>query len=426
MLDLKLIRENPDAVRQSMVNRGLETDTPLISELLELDKQHRNLLTESESLKAEQNRASKEIGKIKAQGGDPKPIMDGMKAVSQKVADIDKKVGELEQKITKIVYAVPNIPHESTPVGTDPSGNTVVRDWGKAKNFDFKPLPHWEIGENLDILDLPRGTKVTGSNFPVYKGAGALLERALINFMLDLHIEKHGYTEIAPPFMVNRDSMTGTGQLPKLEEDMYRTSEDDLFLIPTAEVPVTNLHRKEVLDESQLPVYYVAYTPCFRREAGSYGKETRGITRVHQFDKVEMVKFTTPETSYAEHEDLLQNAEEVLQLLGLHYRVVSLCSGDISFAAAKCYDLEVWAPGTNSYLEVSSCSNFESFQARRANIRYRRKENKKVDYVHTLNASGLALPRTVIALIENYQRPDGTVEIPPILLPYMRGLTQLG
>ncbi len=422
MLDLKFIRENSDRVKEALAKRGQEKDQPKIDELLQLDKERRALLTETEALKAEQNKVSKQVGAMKAKGEDPAQIFKEMKAISQKAADIDIKVGDIGKKIDQIAYAIPNIPHSEVPVGGE-KANKVVREWGQPKKFDFKPRPHWEIGEKLDILDLTRGTKVTGSNFPVYKGKGALLERALINFMLDLHIEKHGYTEIAPPFLVNRDSMTGTGQLPKLEEDMYKTTGEGFFLIPTAEVPVTNLHRDEILKEEELPIYYVAYTPCFRREAGSYGKETRGITRIHQFDKVEMVKFTTPETSYAEHEKLLHNAEEVLQLLGLHYRVVNLASGDISFAAAKCYDLEVWAPGMNSYLEVSSCSNFEAFQARRAKIRYRRKSDQKTEFVHTLNASGLALPRTVIAILENYQQPDGTLHLPEALHPYLRGHT---
>lgn len=443
MLDLKFIRENPDAVKKALQNRSNKDLVPKIDELLKLDKEHRQLLTETESLKAEQNRISKEIGRQKKEGKSSEEKSKGvdagwvepgtmkkMKVIAQKVAEIDKKVGGLSTRIAVICWQIPNIPSSDAPIGQDPSENTIVRDWDKAKKFDFKPKPHWEIGEKLGILDLPRGTKVTGSHFPVFKGAGALLERALINFMLDFHIDNHGYKEIAPPFLVNEKSMTGTGQLPKLKEDMYRTKEDvesdELYLIPTGEVPVTNLHRDEILNEEDLPINYVAYTPCFRREAGSYGKDTRGITRVHQFDKVEMVKFTTPETSYAEHEKLLKNAEAILQALGLHYRVVLLCTGDLSFAGAKCYDLEVWAPGTNSFLEVSSCSIFESFQARRANIRYRKKENKKVDFVHTLNASGLALPRTVIALLENYQQEDGNVLVPEILHPYMRGLTKIG
>lgn len=420
MLDMKFIRENPDLVKKALVSRNQESDQPKVDELLQLDQQKRALLAETESLKAEQNKVSKQVGQMKAKGEDPSKIFKEMKVLSQKTAEIDKKVGGLTQKINDLYHFIPNIPHPETPIGGE-SANKVVRDWGKPKQFDFKPIPHWELGEKLDILDLPRGTKISGSNFPVYKGKGALLERALINFMLDLHIEKHGYTEIAPPFMVNQDSMFGTGQLPKMEEDMYKTTEDGLYLIPTAEVPVTNLHRNEILNEEDLPIYYVAYTPCFRREAGSYGKDTRGITRVHQFDKVEMVKFTTPESSYEEHEKLLQSAEDVLQALGLHYRVLNLASGDISFAAAKCYDLEVWAPGMNQYLEVSSCSNFESFQARRAKIRYRRKSDNKTDFVHTLNASGLALARTVIAVLENYQQADGTIQLPEVLKPYFRG-----
>lgn len=422
MLDLKFIRENSKLVLAAIENRGLKLD---VVELLILDKKRRELLTESESLKNRRNQASKEIGALKASGKDTQALMEEMKVVSQKIADIDKKVGELDAKIAPLLYLVPNIPHKSTPIGKDPSANQIVRDWGNRKELPFKPKTHWELGEKLGILDLPAGTKVTASHFPLYKGLGARLERALINFMVDLHVEKHGYTEIFPPFLVNRDSMTGTGQLPKLEEDMYKTSVDDLFLIPTAEVPVTNIHRNEILEEKQLPIYYTAYTPCFRREAGSYGKETRGITRVHQFDKVEMVKFVKPETSYEEHEKLLANAEEVLQALGLHYRVVLLCTGDLSFAGAKCYDLEVWAPGVGTYLEVSSCSNFEDFQARRANIRYRREKDKKVEFVHTLNASGVAMARTFIAILENYQQPDGSIALPEVLHPYLRGATTI-
>jgi seryl-tRNA synthetase len=347
--------------------------------------------------------------------------MEEMRAAGDEIKQMDDRIRSIEEDQQKILMTIPNIPHASTPVGQPPAGNKEVRTWGEPRKFSFKPLAHWDIGENLGIIDLKRATKITASHFVLYRGAGARLERALINFMIDLHTKKHGYTEIFPPFLVNRASMTGTGQLPKLEDDMYRLERDDLFLIPTAEVPVTNIYRDEILEEADLPVYYTAYTPCFRREAGSYGKDTRGMTRVHQFDKVEMVKFVLPETSYDEHEKLLKDAEDVLQLLEIPYRVIALCTGDISFAAAKCYDIEAWAGGQNAYLEVSSCSNFEDFQARRAGIRFRRTRDRKVEFVHTLNASGVALARTFIAILENYQNEDGTVTVPGALRPYLDG-----
>ncbi|MFH0790380.1 MAG: serine--tRNA ligase, partial [Candidatus Omnitrophota bacterium] len=340
---------------------------------------------------------------------------------SQKIGVLEADLRHVQPEIDKIILNIPNIPHPSIPRG-DPSKNEIVREWGSLREFDFKPLSHVELCQNLDIIDFSRAAKITGANFILYKGLGARLERALINFMLDLHTQKHGYREIFPPFLVNRASMTGTGQLPKLEDDMYRLKDDDLFLIPTAEVPVTNIHRDEILNEEDLPVYYAAYSACFRREAGSYGKDTKGLMRVHQFNKVEMVKFVRPETSYDELERLLKDAEEVLQLLGLQYRVKVLATQDLSFSAAKCYDIEAYASGIDKWLEVSSCSNFESFQARRANIKFRRRtENKaqKIDFVHTLNGSGIALARTVIAILENYQQKDGSVLIPEVLRPYM-------
>jgi len=414
MLDIKFIRENPDLVKRAIKNRGLSID---IDGLLELDKKRREFISEVESLKAERNKVSK--------SGKPGPdIIEKMKAISQKIDFLDKKVEEIDQKITNSMLIIPNIPHNSLPVG-GPEANKVIKTWGKEKKFNFKVLDHIELGQNLDILDFPRSSKISGAGFCLFKGLGALLERALINFMLDLHTKEHGYKEIFPPFLVNRESMTGTGQLPKLEEDMYRLKDDDLFLIPTAEVPVTNLHRDEVLDEEDLPIYYTAYTACFRREAGSYGKDTKGLMRVHQFDKVELVKFVKPETSYDELESLLGNAEEVLRRLQLPYRVVMLSTGDIGFAAAKCYDIEAWAPGIQRYLEVSSCSNFENFQARRANIRYRPRNSKKLEYVHTLNGSGIAMARTVVAILENYQEEDGTVLIPEVLRPYMGGIERI-
>jgi seryl-tRNA synthetase len=412
MIDLKFIRENPDIVKASIKNRGLKLD---INEVLGLDVERRKILTQVESLKAERNAISKK-------GKPDKAVIDKMKSISQKIDDFDRKVEEIDKKLGIFALNIPNIPHNSVPIG-GPEANKEVKSWGKRKDFDFKPKTHIELGENLDILDFPRSSKIAGSGFCLFKGLGALLERALINFMLDLHTKEHGYKEVFPPFLVNRQSMTGTGQLPKLEEDMYRLKDDDLFLIPTAEVPVTNLHRDEVLDESLLPIYYTAYTACFRREAGSYGKDTKGLMRVHQFDKVELVKFVKPETSFDELEKLLNNAETVLQKLGLPYRVVALAAGDISFAASKCYDIEAWAPGIEKNLEVSSCSNFTDFQARRANIKFRRNTHdarrNTIEYVHTLNGSGIAMARTVVAILENYQDKDGSIVIPEVLRPYM-------
>lgn len=410
MLDIKFIRENPAIVKKAIKDRNLELN---IDELLNLDAYKRKILVESEELKAERNKASK--------SGKPTPeTIKKMKAISQKIDDLDKKVEEINEKICIFVLNIPNIPDESIPIG-GPDANKAVKSYGEMYKFGFNPKNHIELGENLDILDFPRSAKIAGSGFCLFKGLGALLERALINFMLDLHTKEHNYKEIFPPFLVNRASMTGTGQLPKLEEDMYRLKDDDMFLIPTAEVPVTNIHRDEILDEEALPVYYTAYTACFRREAGSYGKDTKGLMRVHQFDKVELVKFVKPETSFDELESLLGNAEEVLQRLGLPYRVIMLSTGDISFSASKCYDIEAWAPGIGKNLEVSSCSNFTDFQARRANIKYKPKGNKKPEYIHTLNGSGIALARTVIAIMENYQQEDGSILIPEVLRPYMGG-----
>ncbi len=418
MLDLKFIRDNPDKVKTAIKNRGLSLE---IEPLLKLDKERRELLLEYESLRGQQNKASEKIAQLKREKKDATSLLEEMKIVSQKIEEIDHKVGEIDVNVSIILVNIPNIQDKSVPVGTSAEANKQVKRWGDLKKFDFKPRSHIELGEKLDILDFPRSAKISGAGFCLFKGAGARLERALYNFMLDLHTLEHGYTEIFPPFLVNRASMTGTGQLPKLEEDMYRLKDDDLFLIPTAEVPVTNIFRDEILPEEALPIYYTAYTACFRREAGSYGKETKGLTRVHQFDKVELVKFCVPAVSYDEHEKLLANAETVLQKLGLPYRVVLLCTGDLSFAAAKCYDIECYAPGTDKWLEVSSCSNFEDFQARRANIKYRPKGGGKPQYLHTLNGSGVALARTVIALLENSQQPDGSVVIPEVLRPYMGG-----
>lgn len=410
MLDIRVIRENPEIVKKAIKDRGFKLD---IKELLDLDVDRRKKLIEVESLKAEQNKVSK--------GGKPNPdIIAKMKAISQKIEVLDEKVEEIDKKMANLALIIPNIPHESIPIG-GPEANKVVREVGEKPKFDFNPKNHIELGQNLDILDFPRSSKIAGAGFCLFKGLGALLERALINFMLDLHTKEHGYKEIFPPFLVNRASMIATGQLPKLEEDMYRLKDDDMFLVPTAEVPVTNLHRDEVLEEDELPIYYTAYTACFRREAGSYGKDTKGLMRVHQFDKVELVKFVRPETSYDELESLLKNAEEVLKRLKLPFRVVMLSTGDLGFAAAKCYDIETWVPGIEKHLEVSSCSNFTDFQARRANIKYRSKNKKKLEYVHTLNGSGIAMARTVIAILENYQQKDGSILIPEVLRPYMGG-----
>lgn len=421
MLDIRFIRENLDAVRTALANRNAKFD---LDALIALDDERRKVLVEVESLRARQNKANDEIGALIKAKQDPKPVIASMKEISAKVSELEKVLSAKEEELNGLLLTIPNIPQPSVPVGA-PDKAQIVRSWGTPKQFDFKPLPHIDICQNLDIIDFPRATKITGSNFILFKGAGARLERALISFMLDLHTTQHGYTEIFPPFLVNRRSMTGTGQLPKLEEDMYRLKDDDLFLIPTAEVPVTNIFNDEILDEEKLPIYYAAYSACFRREAGSYGKDTKGLVRVHQFDKVEMVKFVKPEDSYDEHEKLLNNAETVLQMLGLPYRILALSTQDISFACSKCYDIEAYAPGADKWLEVSSCSNFESFQARRANIRFRRQDTKKIEFVHTLNGSGVALARTVVAILENYQQKDGSVIIPECLRRYFDGAEKI-
>ena len=422
MLEIKLIRENPESVRQRLANRG-RGDEAMIAKILALDEQRRKGLTESETLKAERNRVNKQIGQLKAKGQDASSLMTEMKQVGERIAGLDGEVAALDARLQDTLMVIPNLPHESVPVGQDAAANPEVRRWGTPPAYSFPPLAHWDLGEKLGILDFPRAAKISGSGFILYRGLGARLERALINFLLDLHTREHGYTEVFPPFLVNRSAMIGTGQLPKFEEDMYRLRDDDLYLAPTAEVPVTNIHREEVLREDQLPVYYCAYTPCFRREAGAAGKQTRGMIRVHQFDKVEMVKFTRPETSYDELEKMVANAERVLQLLGLHYRVVLLCTGDMGFASAKTYDIEVWAPGQKAYLEVSSCSNCEDFQARRANIRFKGAERR--GFVHTLNGSGVALARLYVALLETHQQADGSVKVPEPLVPYLGGLTEI-
>lgn len=417
MLDIKFIRENQDLVKQAIKNRALKID---IDGVIKIDDARRKALAEFEELASLRNKANDEIGILLQEKNDAKSKISSMKEISRRIGELEPQIKDQEAELNKLLLNIPNLPHASLPVG-DATQNKIVRNWGEPRKFNFKPLSHLEICQNLDIVDFNRATKITGSNFILFKGWGAKLERALINFMLDLHTDKHGYTEVFPPFLVNRASMLGTGQLPKLEEDMYKLKDDDLFLIPTAEVPVTNIFRDEILDEEKLPVYYTAYTACFRREAGSYGRDTRGLNRVHEFDKIEMVKFVKPEDSYAELEKLVANAEEVLQLLELPYRVAILATQDLSFSASKCYDLEAYASGADKWLEVSSCSNFESFQARRANIRFRRKEGKKVEFVHTLNGSGVALPRTVVAILENYQQEDGSVLIPEVLQPYLNG-----
>ena len=416
MLDLKYICANPQIVKTAVLHKKATVD---IDRILELDEERRRLKTEIDALRAERTSLSKEIGVLLKTGKDTADMKERVKSIGTELAEKEDRLQRIEEEQQTMLLWVPNIPHSSTPVGTSEDDNVFVRDWGSKPTIPFKPKDHIELGTALGIIDFKRATKIAGTNFLLFIGAGAKLERALIAFMLDLHIKQHGYLEVAPPYLVNRRALTGTGQLPKLEEDMYTCEKDELFLIPTAEVPITNLHQDEIIPGAELPLYYVSHTACFRREAGSYGKDTRGMMRIHQFDKVELVKFTLPETSYDEMHKLLHNAEKVLQLLGLHYRVIELCTAEISFSAAKCYDLEVWAPGMERYLEVSSCSNFEDFQARRSNIRIRRSADAKLEYPHTLNASGIALPRTVIALMETYQQPDGTIRIPEPLQPYM-------
>lgn len=422
MLDIKRIRSNPDEVKNALNKR--HGDYP-IDKVLEIDKERRNILAEMEEMKAKQNSVSKQIPVLKKEGKDVSGVLEEMKELSEKIKELDGRVKELDIELREELLRIPNTPHESVVEGKSDEDNVEIRRWGEPTKFDFEPKAHWDLGVELNILDFERASKITGARFSMFKGKGALLERALINFMVDLHVIEHGYTEVLPPFMVNRASMTGTGQLPKFEEDAFYLPSKDFFLVPTAEVPLTNYYRDEILDEDMLPIYFTAYTPCFRQEAGSAGRDTRGLIRNHQFDKVEMVKFSTPEKSYDELETLTNNAEAVLQKLGLPYRVVMLSTGDLGFSAAKTYDLEVWMPSYGRYVEISSCSNFEDYQARRANIRYRRKDNKKIEYVHTLNGSGLAVGRTFAAIIENYQQEDGSIIIPEALRPYLRGLEKI-
>jgi len=422
VLDLRFIRANPDVVRAAIRDKGEKAD---LDRLLELDAELRGLLVAADDLKRERNEASERVAALKREGGDASEIVERMRGVSARIKEHDERIAAAREQVRALELTIPNVPHASVPVGATEDENVTVRSWGDPHPLAAKPVPHWEIGEALGILDFRSASKIAGSGFVTFVGVGALLERALIRFMLDVHTTEHGYTEISPPFVANRDSMVGTGQLPKLESDMYRCEGDELFLIPTAEVPLTNIHRDEILPGERLPVRYTAYTPCFRREAGSYGKDTRGLVRVHQFDKVEMVKLVEPETSYDELESLTACAESILQRLDLPYRVKALCTGDLSFSAAKCYDLDVWAPGCGRWLEVSSCSNFEDFQARRAGIQYRPAGGGKARFVHTLNGSGVALPRTVIAVIENYQTDRGTIVVPDALRPYVSGLSEI-
>jgi seryl-tRNA synthetase len=423
MLDLRFVRENIELITEKMADRG-EAFDPV--EFLYWDGERKRLLQQLETLRAERNRASGQVAALKKQGKDSEVEIAKMKEVSDRIKELDEEVEKCKGRLEEILLQIPNLPHPTVPPGRGSEDNREVRRWGTPPSFDFEPKPHWEIGDALDVIDLGRATKIAGARFPLLKGEGALLERALINFMLDLHTKEHGYTEVFPPLLVNRASMTGTGQLPKFEADLFRTCEDDLFLIPTAEVPMTNIHREEILDGRELPLKYAAYTPCFRREAGSYGKDTRGLIRQHQFNKVELVKFTAPEDSYEELEKLLADAERVLQRLGIPYRVVVLCVGDLGFAAAKTYDIEVWLPSQRCYREISSCSNFEEFQARRASIRYRPDGARgKLEYVHTLNGSGLAVGRTLVAILENFQQADVGVLIPEALRRYMGGLERI-
>jgi seryl-tRNA synthetase len=421
MLDIKRIRESEQQVRDGLKTRGF--DPKPIDDILAADRRRRALLTEVEAQKNQRNRVSKEIGERRRKGEDTAAAQASVRELGDQIAKLDDEVREVDAAIEKMLLMIPNIPHSSLPVGPDKHSNRIARTWGTPRTFDFKPRSHVELGEYLGIIDFDRATKIAGAGFQLFVGAGARLQRALIQFMLDLHVREHGYTEVWPPVLCNTASMTGTGQLPKMAEDMYCCTADNMYLAPTAEVPVTNVYRDEIIGKP-LPVYLTAYSACFRREAGAAGRDTRGLIRVHQFDKVEMVKFVDPATSYEELESLVGNAEDILQRLGLTYRVLELCTGDISFSAAKCYDLELWAPGQNDWLEVSSCSNFEDFQARRANIRFRDKEGK-VRHVHTLNGSGVALPRLVVAILENNQQADGSVVLPKALVPYMAGMEKI-
>ena len=416
MLDMKFVRENPEAV---LAKKKKRVSALTLDDFLALEKKRREVLTEVEALKSRRNTVSQEISRLKKAKEDAEALILEMRSVGEKISELDETVRQVEAELKEILLSIPNLPHASVPVGRDEADNPELRRVGEVPSFSFEPKAHWDLGEELGILDFERGAKVTGARFTFYRGLGARLERALINFMLDVHTREHGYTEFFPPFIANKDSMTGTGQLPKFAEDMFKLEGLDYYLIPTAEVPITNLHRGEILDAKDLPRYYTAYSACFRAEAGSAGRDTRGIIRQHQFNKVEMVKFCLPENSYDELEKLVGNAERILQLLELPYRVITLCSGDIGFSSAKTYDLEVWLPSFNTYREISSCSNFEDFQARRADIKFRRDAKSKPEYVHTLNGSGLAIGRTVAAILENYQQADGSVVVPKVLRAFM-------
>ncbi|MEN6423075.1 MAG: serine--tRNA ligase [Smithella sp.] len=422
MLDIKYLRQNIEFVRKKMEERGQKID---FDRFAALDEKRRDILQSVEVLRNERNSVSKQVGELKKKKEDASALIEKMGEVSAKIKEYDESLRVTEEELNAFVMIVPNVQHESVPQGQGSEDNTEVRSWGEKPVFNFEPKQHFDLGESLNILDFARGAKITGARFTLYRGAGAQLERAITNFMLDLHTGNHGYTEVFTPFMVNAESMTGTGQLPKFKEDLFKIEGMEYYLIPTAEVPVTNIHRDEILEEEKLPIYLVAYSACFRAEAGSYGKDTRGLIRQHQFNKVEMVKFSKPETSYDELEKLTANAEEVLKRLGIPFRTVCLCTADLGFSSAKTYDVEAWLPGQNTYREISSCSNFEDFQARRASIRFRRKESGKVEFVHTLNGSGLAVGRTVVAVMENYQQADGSIIIPEALRPYMRGLERI-
>ena len=425
MYDLKQLRENLDHIRTSLGRRG--NDVPW-ADIQKLSEERRAVTTQVEQFRYELNKGSEEVARLRRAKEPAEEAMAAMKQLGNRIKDAEGTLRTIEETLTDVALRIPNLPHASVPVGADASDNIEVRRWGTIPSFSSPPKPHWEIGENLGILDFDRAAKIAGARFSVMTGAGAKLERALINYMLDLHTTQHGYREVIPPFMVNRSSMTGTGNLPKFEEDLFRLRDEEYFLIPTAEVPVTNLHREEILSGDRLPLRYTAYTPCFRREAGSYGKDTRGLIRLHQFNKVELVAFTTPDRSYEELERLTSHAESILQGVNLPYRVITLCTGDMGFSAAKTYDIEVWLPSQQQYREISSCSNFESFQARRASIKYRPtggKKETKIDFVHTLNGSGLAVGRTVVAILENFQQPDGSVEVPTVLRPYMAGMERI-
>ncbi|NLH95194.1 MAG: serine--tRNA ligase [Synergistaceae bacterium] len=422
MLDPKLIRENPDSIRQMLENRRASWP---VEEALALDSRRRELLAEAESLKAMRNEGSRKVAALKKDDPEKARLMETLREAGARVKALDSEIAKVEERFEELLLQLPNMPHPSVPVGVDENDNPEIRRWGTPPSFPFPPRPHWEIGEALGIMDFDRGAKLAQARFTVLRKAGALLERALINFMLDLHTREHGYEEVAPPFMVNSATMRGTGQLPKFAEELYRCEGDDLWMIPTAEVPLTNLRAGEILKEEELPLYLTAYTPCFRREAGSYGRDVRGMLRQHQFDKVEMVKIVHPDSSYDELEKLTNNAERVLQILGLPYRVICLCTGDMGFASSKTYDIEVWLPSQGKYREISSCSNCEDFQARRMNTRFRSKDTGKIRFVHTLNGSGIAIGRCLIAILENYQREDGSVKVPEPLVPYMGGLEEI-